>query len=307
MPATLAAAWPKARVDTVPGLLPTGDTYQMAAVLDDGATVGIASRPQRPGSRLVVVSHRNVRVLASITQAGVPGFTAIATDAARVYWAATVDVAGSARTSLWWASRRGGAAHRLVADAGPATFNQSQYDLQVSGGRLRWVDANSARSVPVTGGAVAVRPIPAGYTPLAWPWFTSPAGLYDAAAQVRTSVRVGPGATCGRAWCRVSRRGELDLLRPDGSDRHRLGGGSAAAALVDVTPLDRFEVVSVAAPAGASGPPLSELLLYDIRRRRSVELAATAASVHARAGYLWWSTVVAGTSSWHLLNLRNLG
>jgi hypothetical protein len=310
--ATLASTWPSARVRTVAGALPNGEAYQLLMALGGGVSVGAASRPDSSATRLVLVGPgRPVRELAVVHAE--PGFAAVTADAHRLYWAVTVpDAAGTAGTSLWSASRSGTGVHELVADAGTALFDQSQYDLQVAGGRLRWVTTAGATSVPVGGGSPTHGHLPSGYAPLAWPWFSNAGipghpALYDVATGRRVPVRAPHHTTvaCSVAWCRTSGHG-LYLMRPDGSHRQRLGAGSTAAPVVDVAPLARFEVLSVSAPAGDTGTPPQQILLYQIARHRTIQIAATATEVQARGGFLWWSTTAGTASNWHLLDLRAL-
>jgi hypothetical protein len=92
----------------------------------------------------------------------------------------------------------------------------------------------------------------------------------------------------------------LDLMRPDGSDRHRIAGGTASAAVSDVALLDRFEVFSTVDATGRS------LLVYDERSRSSTLVADNTSQVLARGGMLWWQTGEQDTAEWHALDLRTL-
>jgi hypothetical protein len=98
-----------------------------------------------------------------------PTFLAYTTSGDDLLWAeSAVDTDGLARTSIWRGSWRTAAAPvTLVADAGGAVFGGSQYDLQVTAGRLWWAAAATTgdqfgtelRSVPLGGGDVTIRPI----------------------------------------------------------------------------------------------------------------------------------------------------
>jgi hypothetical protein len=330
----LAQAWPGARTAALPAALPDGSAYQPLMVLHDGTALVSSPTADRASTRLLLLA-RGTAVSLGTAPADAPGFTAVTADTGHVYWARTVpDAAGDARTSLWSATRTVGQVRQLVADAGLTVFNRSQYDLQASGGQLRWLTAVpgqaglASRAVPIGGGAVTDTAVPAGYAPLAWPWFTntgtataaSPA-LYDAGTGRRVPVRLPAGtvATCTTTWCQVQRpspRGQaspagsvpagLDLVHPDGTGRQHVAGPGTATAVVDVALLDRFEILSVSAPAGATGTPPQQVLLFDARHRRTAQLAPAATTVQARDGAVWWSVGTSDTARWTWLDLTTL-
>jgi hypothetical protein len=303
-------------------------------VLRGGTALVTAPSPDRSSIRLLLLGGSTNTPLAvplvvplAVAPADAPGFTAVTADTGHVYWARTAsNAAGDARTSLWSATRAGGQVRQLVADAGLVVFDRSQYDLQVSGGMLRWLtappgqDRLAARAVPVDGGTVTETSVPAGYAPLAWPWFTNtgtstgaPPFLYEAGTGRRVPVRLPTGAvaTCTTTWCQVQRPGPhgptgLDLLHPDGTGRQHMAGAGTATPVVDAALLNRFEILSVSAPAGATGTPPQQVLLYDARHRRTAELAPAATAVRARDGSVWWSVGASDTLRWSWLDLTTL-
>jgi hypothetical protein len=116
--------------------------------------------------------------------------------------------------------------------------------------------------------------------------------------------------TCSPVWCRVlvlagSGPARIDLMRPDGADRRRVAGGEATASLIDVAVLDRFEVLSLS-DAQRVATNSQRLLLYDVRRDRTIVVADWVGMVLCRGGVLWWSTGDNETTAWHTLDLRTL-
>jgi hypothetical protein len=111
---------------------------------------------------------------------------------------------------------------------------------------------------------------------------------------VPVRLPAGVVAACTTTWCQVQRPGPhgptgsdlagLDLVHPDGSGRQHMAGAGTATAVVDVALFDRFEILSVSAPAGATGIPPQQVLLYDARHRRTAQLASAATTVQARDG-----------------------
>ena len=117
--------------------------------------------------------------------------------------------------------------------------------------------------------------------------------------------------TCSNTWCRVlvlstsAAPSQMDLMRPDGTDRQKVAAGQVSASISDVAVLDRFEVLS---QSGSDGSPVSsqQLLLYDIAKRRTVPVATGVGTVACRGGLLWWSTGDNESLTWHTLDLRTL-
>jgi hypothetical protein len=302
----LAQVWPSARIATSPVRLPDGTDYTPQLYLTADTSIGTA--PGAGTTRLVL--RRGADPPRELRQA--LEFAAFTTDGSQVYWAETSAGAdGRAVTSLW----RADPVVQLVPDAGPAMFATSQYALQVAAGSLHWITAGpddqnttGLRSVPAAGGAVGVRPLPGLFALSAWPWLVSTSSArgpldlldIDTGQRVRVPVAAAETAVCGPTWCRlrvVTQSGvsRLDLMRPDGSDRHRIAGGTFTASAPDVALLDRFEVMS-------GGDRVRSLRLYDEKRRTIVAVADDATGITARDGKLWWSSA----GSWHVLDLATL-
>jgi hypothetical protein len=97
----------------------------------------------------------------------------------------------------------------------------------------------------------------------------------------------------------------IDVMRPDGSDRKRIAGGEARAALPDVAILDRFEVLSE--PRGDSDLTGTEaLLIADLQTGRTIDVAPAVDGAFSRGGVLWWSTGDQDHIVWHTLDLRTV-
>jgi hypothetical protein len=317
---------PKLPVVDTPGSLPDGAAYSPQYYVDASTSVGTAPSPDRRSVRLVLWSGTgSPRELRSLPAGGSPeygGFTRSGDDLA---WAeSTEDPDGVATTRIWTANLRDTRpARQLAADTGDAIFFNSQYDLVAAGGRVYWAAAGRSarqvtevRSVPLAGGPVSVREMPGAYALSAWPWLVSagtgqsgPVELsnLDTGRVVRVPAAPTELVTCSPAWCRVlvlssnSAPSQLDLMRPDGSSRQRIAGGSVSSAVSDVAVLDRFEVLS-RPPTNGSASTSQDLLLYDLARKRTVLVASGAGTILCRAGFLTWSTD--SDHTWHTLDLR---
>jgi hypothetical protein len=153
--------------------------------------------------------------------------------------------------------------------------------------------------VGLSGGPVKVRTESGTWVLTAWPWLVNGAGQQTETTKLRnlesreeTTVPASGTqlTTCSPVWCRVvvlSDAGpvRIDLMRPDGSARQRVAG----AAIADVAPLDRFEVLIEPVPSA----PLSgtqRLLVYEIPTGRTVDLGTTVNTADYRNGVLSWST-----------------
>lgn len=324
-PAALTQTWPQARVVTSPGSVKDGRPYSPWLHLDAETSIGSAATPDGSATRLLVRSTDGTeRELRRIPKERFPQFLGFTTAGPDVYWAeSTASVAADAETRLWKANWRTGKATSLTNETGGAVFFNSQYDLVVADGRLHWVAAapgdtlvTELRSLPVDGGKVTIRQIPGAYGLSAWPWLVSapsdgPLELFNLGTDAR--VRVPTSATelvgCSPTWCRAMVVGQsggaarFDLMRPDGSDRHRIAGSSTSASVSDVALLDRFEVLS----RGRDGAvATSQLLLYDSATRKTTLVAEGVGIVIARGGVLWWSTGTEEAGEWHALDLRTL-
>jgi hypothetical protein len=292
-------AWPAARRADTPAGLPDGPLFTPSMFLDTTTAVGTAPAPSGAETRLLLRSPAGLRELRRVTLADNPQFEAFTATADQLFWAESTAASPSVR--LWTAPLRGGPARLLTRDTGSAVFYGTQYDLVVAEGRLHWTAAAGAastevRSIPVGGGKVSVRTEPGQWSQSAWPWLvddgsTSGEPRLRNLATKRDTPVVSSGAeqlTCGPVWCRSMVMGDqtlaaIELVRPDGSDRRRIAGGAAQAAVTDVAILDRFEILAEPRPDS--------------------DVTGTS----ARGGMLWWSTSTADEDiTWHTLDLRTI-
>ncbi|WP_433718075.1 hypothetical protein ACQP2Y_28315 [Actinoplanes sp. CA-051413] len=323
-PVTAAVAWPQAQRGTVQATLPDGAEYRPGLFLDARTSLGTAASTDDRYLRLVRVgADGTVRQLRRLPRAEHPSFQALTVAGDVLAWVESTD---GGKLRLFTAGLRDARPPReLTADLGRAEFYQSQYDLVIADGRVHWVaadtgDVTQLRSVALTGGPVAVRREPGTWKMSAWPWLVN--GVNDSSGS--TLLRnLGTGrdspighardraiTACSPAWCRVaSLTGDglsrIELMRPDGSDRHRIAGDTAATVIVDVAPLDRFEVLSRIGP-NSELTGNNELIAVEIATRRTVEISPDAGSVSYRDGMLWWSTGNLDAVVWHALDLRTI-
>jgi hypothetical protein len=320
----VAEAWPEAQRAELPGNLRDGPIFHPGIFLDARTSIGTAPSPDGGSQRLLVRNaDESVRELRRRPLAGNPEFGAFALDGDDVVWTESAD--GSAM-QIWTAKTTGGPARRLTADTGNAVFFGSQWDLVIAEGRVHWAAAapegkpvTEIRSVPLTGGPVAVREEPGTWALTAWPWLTDGGGdqagttrLRNMATNRDTSVQTtGPELiTCAAVWCRVlvmngDGLARIDLMHPDGTARRRVAGSTAGAAVADVAVLDRFEILSETAPdsdlTGTSG-----LLVHDIKTGRTIDVSPAVDGVFSRAGVLWWATGDQDSLVWHTVDLRTV-
>jgi hypothetical protein len=326
----LAQVWPGARPSSSTGRLADGSTYTPWFYLDAQTSVGTAGSGDDGQVRLLLRTGsgepREIHRIPADRNPQLGGFT---TAGDVLVWAESTSGTGNVgETRLWrlnWRSAE--PAVSITADTGEIMFFNSRYDLVVAEDAVHWAAAARAdtpvtelRSVPLTGGAVQVRPVPGAFAQSAWPWLvTAPGGqagpveLVNTRTNARVPVAAGPTelVTCSPVWCRaviMSGTGapaRTDLMRPDGSQRQREAGPDETAAVLDVALTDRFEVFS---RAGRDGSPTSsqELLLYDARERRTVLVATAVGIISARGTTLWWSTGDEPDLVWHALDLRTL-
>ncbi|GAA0559088.1 hypothetical protein GCM10010172_47720 [Paractinoplanes ferrugineus] len=321
-PVNARVAWPQAQRANLPATLADGAAYEPAVFLDADRSVGTAPTPDRRALRLVLRdgngSVRTLRTLPLNVNPSIESPTLSGTD---LVWAES----SRNREQLWTidlASNR--PARLLTADVGDARFYESQYDLVFAQGRVHWVaagadDTTEIRSVALGGGAVSVRSESGAWSLSAWPWLingvTAAGGttvLRDmTTGQDRRVVSPGRGVTaCGPLWCRVvafDKKGypQIDVMRPDGSDRRRIAGGTAATAIADNAVLDRFEIYSMQTD-NSDLTGYYQVLAYDINRRSTVEISPEATDVSYRAGVLWWSTGSQDQFVRHSLDLRTV-
>ncbi|HEV7710436.1 MAG TPA: hypothetical protein VGP16_19730 [Asanoa sp.] len=326
-PPPVQAVWPQARRATVPGVLTDGAPYSPAYFLDEQTSAGTALDPAGKSVRLVLrAADGRVRVLRRLPVSAGPQYAGFNRVGGRLVWAESVTgEGGSVRTTLWQVDLSDGAPRQITGDTGQVVFLGSDYDIVAESGRLYWTArapgsqaATEVRSVAIDGGPVEVRTQPGLWALSRWPWLASPSSSGRARLRSIDTDRVvdvdAAGDVldqCGPTWCRVYvLSGEdpvlSELMRPDGSERLRVADDGATASIVDVAPLDRFEVLSETSTALGAAVGGERLLVYDLNAKRSILVAEAATSVSYRSGVLWWSTNALGRLSWHTLDLRTV-
>jgi hypothetical protein len=297
--------------------------------LDARTSLGTAPSPDGTQLRLLLrTADGAVRELRRLPIASTPQYGGFALSGDQVAWSESkADAGGKGHAELWLTDLRSHQPpRRLTADTGDVVFFNSQYDMVINAGRLYWAavapgqqTATEVRSVALTGGPVTVRTEPGAWAMSAWPWLTSagsgtsgPIQLQDLEARKLIDVKAAGSelVTCSPAWCRVlvpagDGPARMDLMRPDGTDRRRVGGSNATASLSDVAVLDRFEVLSLS-DAQRTVTNTQQLMLYDIQRKESVVVADAIGMALCRGGVLWWSTGNNEATVWHTLDLRSL-
>ncbi|MEV6525070.1 hypothetical protein AB0M43_24240 [Longispora sp. NPDC051575] len=319
----LAVAWPGVATGTTTGTLVDGRTYEPALYLDPDTSLGWLSTWLNPAKRTTTYVLRTgdeVRELVPWTADKLRTVDAVAATATRVYWfQGTRDaVTGDKTQALHVADRAGGPPRQVTDDVGTPLLFGSAYDLQVVDGRLRWAadlpDGTEVRSVAEDGGEVTRTPVQGDLVLRAWPWATSPwtpqgtpVELVDLVGGARRTVpaQTGEQVSCGAEWCRFTTTGTLELRRPDGGDKRRIGGGDAQTLGFALGSTGRFELYSTPGAANATSVT-STIWLYDPVARRSVRIVDVASGVNARDGFLFWSTGDHETLMWHTLELAKL-
>ncbi|GGQ73816.1 hypothetical protein GCM10010166_50000 [Couchioplanes caeruleus subsp. azureus] len=321
-PTPAALAWPGAQRASMAATLSDGTAYEPGVFLDARTSAGTApSRDGRTLRLLVRSADGSVRQVRALPSARNPSFQSLTVAGDLLAWFERT----KGGLELWAAGLGSGpAAHRVTADTGDARFYRSETDLVFAGGRLRWVAAAAAggtevRAVAPGGGPVEVRRVPGTWRLLAWPWMTD--GVADSAG-ARTLRNLVSGADvavarprdgaigCSAAWCRIVSLDaggytRIELMRPDGGDRHEVAGGTAATEIVDVAALDRFEVfVRIGANSELTGN--AQLLVHETNTRSTVEISPDAGAVMLRNGVLCWSTGSQETFVRHTLDLRTV-
>jgi len=321
-PPSAAQAWPGARRGSLPADLADGAAYEPGMFFDARASVGSAQTRDGKSLRLVLRhSDGSVRELRRLPLGQDPSFQSPTAAGDTLVWVEST----RGHLRLWAAGLKDTRPPRqLTADTGDLRSYQSQYDLVVAGGRVHWVaagpgDTTEIRSVALAGGAVDIQQRAGAWALSAWPWLVDGAAaasgtsrLHDLATGQDQAVPAGGRAVtaCSPVWCRVvslARDGStrIELVRPDGSGRRQIAGGTASTVIFDVAVLDRFELFAqISATSDLTGN--AELLAYDITTGRTVEISPEAGSVSYRAGVLWWSTGTQGSFLRHALDLRTV-
>jgi hypothetical protein len=323
---TLAQVWPAAQRGTIPADLPDRTAYEPGLYLDAKNSVGTAPSPDGKFLRLVIrLAGGGIRELRRIPMNRNPSFESLTAAAGAVFWAESTD----GGQQLWTADLRAGRpARRLTADTGDARFYQSQYDLVIAQGRVHWVaaapqtgtaPATEIRSVALAGGRVDVRTVPGTWALSGWPWIvdgwanTAGTGLLRdlMTGRERAVPLTRRGVTaCSPTWCQavsIDDDGyqQIEIARPDGQDRRRVGQRGATTVIADVAVLDRFEVFAqITGESTLTGR--NQLLVYDIATHRTVAISPEGGSVAYRDGVLWWSTGNQDSFLRHSLDLRTI-
>jgi hypothetical protein len=303
-----------------------GAPYSPWLYVDPATSIGTAPTPDHSAQRVVVRTPNGVRELHRVGQDRLPNFVGFTSSGDDVFWAESTSEPRESR--LWRASLHSDAPPvALTADTGDVVFFNSQYDLLVHGDRLYWVAAPSdtmvteVRSVPVAGGPVTSTRVDGAYELSAWPWLQSAGGTGHAGSHELRSLDASLPITipqaraeiigCSPSWCRsivtvpLDGTTRYDMMRPDGSNRRRVGGADVTAAVADVALLDRFEPVLQVVGTTATAPA-RRLALYDVITDRLTTVADNVGQVLARQHMLWWSTGDQQHKTWHSLDLSSL-
>ena len=317
---SVAAAWPAAKVTTIPDL-----PLRPLLFLDATTLIGTAPSQDDGFLRLLLRdASGGLRELRRLATAGSPRFENVTAAGDDVVW---TEFGDGGPPEIWAASLRAGTpARRLTADTGIVLFYGSQDDLVHHDGRVYWTAQpedgaarTEIRSVALSGGDVQVAAEEGEWTMAAWPWLDDGAADGSAATLLRdrstgrevTVPTTGAEfAACSPSWCRVvvtdgKGPARMDLMRPDGSGRRQIAGGTVRPAVADVAILDRFEILAEPRPeSGRTGT--AGLLVHDIRTGNTVDLSPAANDAQSRGGLLWWYTSDAGAAQWHVLDLRTV-
>jgi hypothetical protein len=326
---TLAEAYPRAAVVDVPGFVDGDWAYQPMLFLDARTSIGIATPGSRGQTRLVVLrpdgTTRTVRTL-GVNDA--PQFGGFAAGEGRIVWLEqTAGADGQGDAQIWVANADGGDARMLTHDVGEFAFYNSQYDMIIRGGRAYWTAAvpgdalkTEIRSVSLAGGQVSVHVLEGDWQAAGGDWLvTAMTGgggateLIDRRTGRRERIpnRQSELISCSAALCRVLVLGgdggttRIDVMRPDGTDRHKAIAGAVTAALVDVGLLDRWEVYSRSG-RGTSALSSQQVLLYDAKEKRIINLADGAGQIMGRDGFVWWGAGTGDYVTYQVLDLHTL-
>ncbi|GGK74891.1 hypothetical protein [Mangrovihabitans endophyticus] len=321
-PVTARAAWPHAQRAALPATLADGAGYEPAVFLDASRSVGTALTTDGHAVRLVLrAGDGSVRVLRELPVRQGASFDAPTVAGQTLVWVETT----RSDEQMWALDLSpGGVPRRVTGDLGDARFYQSQYDLVVAGGRVHWVaagtgDTTEVRSVRLAGGQVDVRTQPGTWSLAAWPWLADGVTAAGGTTRLRNLstgrdrvvARHGRGViACSPLWCRVVSFNpdgdpQLELMRPGGADRRKIGTGTVSNVLTDTAVLDRFEVFSrLTGNSDLTGH--FQLLVYEIATRTSIEISPDATDVSYRNGVLWWSTGNQDDFIRHTLDLRTV-
>lgn len=318
-----AQAWPHVRQADIAGTVPDGPVYQPLFFTSVRTSIGTAPSPDGSRMRLLLRNaDGSIRELRNLPLDSHPQFTAVTAGGDELAWAESSE---GGPISMWAMNLRTRAAPReLTTDTGNVLFFHSQYDMVIADGHLYWAAATPGdgqdtqiRSVALTGGSVDVRTEKGAWALTAWPWLVDGVGDRTGATILRNLVTgasttvTGSGTaltSCSPIWCRVmvlsgGNLVRIDLVHPDGTGRLRIAGGKASAAITDVVPLDRFEILSEP-DATSDTYGTQRLLVYDLSRKTTVDLGAGVNAAMFCGGVLWWSTGDQDNLMWHTIDLR---
>jgi hypothetical protein len=299
------------RMFDVPGTI-GGRAYEPALFVDEHTSIGVI-RPDRVHRDLVVVQDGAIQ---RTLRRGASVFNGLTIAGDTIAWLEQPSTADG--PALYAAEWRTGAVRELTRDVGDFAFFNSEDDLRIDGGVLRWIAGapgeaarSELRTVPMTGGRVSTTVIDGAWQLVGAHRLSSVmngdgAAVLDWPTRKTTRIRTQPTelVSCGEVWCRAIVFGgdggavRIDLMYADGSHRTVAVTGSATAPLVDVALLDRWEAYT-----RMDGG----LELYDLADHRLTAVARGAGQVVGRHGFLWWSTGSEPALTWHALNLRRLG
>jgi hypothetical protein len=332
-PRTLAGAWPHARTFDIPGTIQSGDTYQPLVIVANGVSIGTTTSPDGSVINLIEVtstrSPATVRVLQGRLDSSRVSFDAFTVTPTAVYMMrSTSDANGYGHESLWRIPQPAGTPQLMTSDAGGALFQGSVDDLQIAGGRVRWVASapdgttrTQLRSIPLAGGGTEVQVLHGQYILSTYPTLYSgdlidPAvpQLLDPATGAVTAVYApqNSGVSCDPQWCTVdatspSGANSIEIFHPDGTGLRHLGDVNTSLVATDPTLLDRFVALTEQDPAMATNPdPTVQLILYDLRTGHTATVTGAASATVAVGRWLWWSTGDNETLTWHALDLSTL-
>ena len=319
---TVASVWPNAKHATLNQTLADGTDYEPLLYLSSTESIGSARTKDGKALRLVrLAADGKAREIRRIPTEKDPSFPAATLAGTLLVW---VESTTRGHQEIWAADVRGGAARRLTADTGDARFYQSQYDLVTEAGRVYWVaagpgDTTQVRSVALGGGSTDVRVEPGTWSLAGWPWLSN--GVVSSTGtttmrNVTTGQDVAVPTTsrgvtaCSPTWCQIvsiTKAGDsrIQLVRPDGADPHTVATGTPETVISDVAVLDKFEVFANLTPTSELTGNV-QLLMYEIKTRRTVEISPDCFAVSYRAGILSWSTGTQQSFLRHALDLRTL-
>ncbi|NMO53929.1 hypothetical protein HH310_22450 [Actinoplanes sp. TBRC 11911] len=321
-PAAMELGWPNAKRAVLAATLTDGTPYEPGLFLNAGTSIGTAPSKDHRWVRLLERrSDGSVVLIRELPQGRSPSFSGLAAAGDTLVW---IENLTQGKSSVWTSSLRRPAPRSLTADAGDVASDQSAYDLVIAAGSVYWTasgasDTTEVRSVPLSGGAVTVRAEPGDWGLSAWPYMVNGVISAPGTTLIRDLVTGRDRAVrsvaraitrCSPSWCEMSvvdKHGEtsVELMRPDGSHRMRVGGSDMAGALPDPVVLDRFEILAQF-DTNSQLTNHTVLIAYELATHRQVLISPDAFDVTYRAGVLWWSTGTDDNFIRHAVDLRTV-